>query len=332
MGADKKEETQGGNCLNKCVSAVSSLLPNGVFLPPSLMATSYQLPDVDLTGKVAIVTGANTGIGKETARGLATRGATVILACRNVKKGEAAAKEIGGRAVRVIKCDLASFASVREFCRQVSREEKKVDILINNAGMVTMKRELTEDGQEMQFQSNHLGHFLLTNLLLEKMKASREGARIINVSSVAHWVVLSFPWDDLTWAKSWYNGWSAYSISKLANVLFTKELVEKLKGSKIRVYSLHPGGVYTDLGRNLSGFIPDFVKSLIGQVNSVTMLSAESGAKTSLFCALEPSLDTPEASGKYYDNCKEASTSWNAKNKDMAKKLWEVSKEIVQLN
>ena len=189
MGADKKEETKGGNCLNKCVSAVSSLLPNGVFLPPSLMATSYQLPDVDLTGKVAIVTGANTGIGKETARGLATRGATVILACRNVKKGEAAAKEIGGRAVRVIKCDLASFASVREFCRQVSREEKKVDILINNAGMVTMKRELTEDGQEMQFQSNHLGHFLLTNLLLEKMKASREGARIINVSSVAHWFV-----------------------------------------------------------------------------------------------------------------------------------------------
>ena len=153
------------------------------------LGSGYQLPSESLQGKVCIVTGANTGIGKETARGLADRGATVILACRSVERGQEAAKEIGGL-VRVKKCDLASFASVRKFCEEINKEERKVDILINNAGMVTMSRELTEDGQEMQFQSNHLGHFLLTNLLLGKLNAAKDGARIVNVSSVAHWYLL----------------------------------------------------------------------------------------------------------------------------------------------
>ena len=178
MASKNINGTKEGKCFDNLLSAISGVVPS-----------SYQLPEVDLSGKVAIVTGANTGIGKATACGLAARGATVILACRNVRKGEAAAKEIGGRALRVKECDLASFTSVREFCRQINREEKKIDILINNAGMFTMKKELTEDGQEMQFQCNHLGHFLLTNLLLEKMKAAKDGARIINVSSVAHWYV-----------------------------------------------------------------------------------------------------------------------------------------------
>ena len=128
------------------------------------------------------------------------------------------------------KCDLASFASVREFCRQIGKEEKKVDILINNAGMFASKRTLTEDGQEAVFQVNHLGHFLLTNLLLDKLKAAK-AARIINVSSTGHWAVLRFPFDDPTFAKSWfYNGMSVYAITKLANVLFTRELSKRLKG------------------------------------------------------------------------------------------------------
>ena len=175
MASNGEPGKKTGKCFENFLGTITSAIP-----------PSYQLPDVDLAGKVAIVTGANTGIGKETARGLAVRGASVVLACRNVRKGEEAAKEIGGRAVRVKELNLASFASVREFCRQINREEKKIDILINNAGMVTMNRELTEDGQEMQFQSNHLGHFLLTNLLLDKIKAAKN-ARIINVSSVAHW-------------------------------------------------------------------------------------------------------------------------------------------------
>ena len=154
----------------------------------SWLGGGYQLPNESLKGKVCIVTGANTGIGKETARGLADRGATVILACRSVERGQDAAREIGGF-VRVKKCDLASFASVRKFCEEINKEERKVDILINNAGMVTMSRQLTEDGQEMTFQSNHLGHFLLTNLLLGKLQAAKDGARIVNVSSSAHWYV-----------------------------------------------------------------------------------------------------------------------------------------------
>merc|ERR1719445_223247 len=287
---------------------------------------AYQLPSESLQGKVCIVTGANTGIGKETARGLADRGAAVILACRSVERGQEAAREIGGL-VRVKKCDLASFASVRKFCEEINKEEKKVDILINNAGMVTMSRQLTEDGQEMQFQSNHLGHFLLTNLLLDKLKAAKEGARIVNVSSVAHWMVLKFPWDDLTWSKSWYNGWSVYSVTKVANVLFTRHLDQLLRdqGSRVRVYAVHPGGVYTDLGRNLAGFVPVFVSRVLGYISSITMLSPEKGAMTSLYCALEPALDTDTASGGYYDNCREARTSALAQDKKAASKLWDIS-------
>ena len=176
------------------------------------------------------MTGCNRGIGKETVRGLAKRGAKVIMACRNLEAAEAAADEIGLPNIKVKKCDLASFASVREFCRQIVREEKKVDILINNAGMFSQSRSLTEDGQEACFQVNHLGHFLLTNLLLDKLKAAK-AARIINVSSVGHWAVLRFPFDDPTFAKSWfYNGMSVYAITKLANILFTRELAKRLKG------------------------------------------------------------------------------------------------------
>ena len=192
--------------------------------------TDYKLPEVDLTGSVAIVTGANTGIGKETARGLAQRGAKVYMACRNLEAANAAAEDIGLPNINVKKCDLASFASIREFCRQIGKEEKKVDILINNAGMFAWKRTLTEDGQESQFQVNYLGHFLLTNLLLDKLKAAK-AARIINVSSTGHWAVLRFPFDDPTFAKSWvYNGMSVYGITKLANILFTLELSKRLKG------------------------------------------------------------------------------------------------------
>ena len=194
-------------------------------------------------------------------------------------------EDIGLPNIKVKKCDLASFASVREFCRQVCKEEKKIDILINNAGMFSTQRTLTDDGQETVFQVNHLGHFLLTNLLLDKMKAAK-AARIINVSSVGHWykfnsshqirtcifrAVLRFPFDDPTFAKSWfYNGMSVYGITKLANILFTLELSKRLKGktdqrnvlsyigrfysgSNIQVFSLHPGGVNTDLGRNAKG-------------------------------------------------------------------------------
>jgi len=294
--------------------------------------TDYQLPEVDLTGSVAVVTGANTGIGKETVRGLAQRGAKVYMACRNLEAADAAAEEIGLPNIKVKKCDLASFASIREFCRQIGREEKKVDILINNAGMFASKRTLTEDGQEAVFQVNHLGHFLLTNLLLDKLKAAK-AARIINVSSVGHWAVLRFPFDDPTFAKSWfYNGMSVYAITKLANILFTLELSKRLKGTNIQAFSLHPGGVNTDLGRNAKAVLPEFVSSMFGKIALVMTLSAEVGARTSLYCATEPSLSDPQYSGKYFDNCQVGLSSPYAKNEEMAKQLWELSTKLVKMD
>ena len=145
--------------------------------------TDLVLPEVDLTGRVAVLTGASTVTGQEMVRALARRGAKVIVAARNVEDVKATAEDID---LRVVKCDLASFTSVREFCRQVEEEEEKVDILINNAVTFSTERVLTEDGQDTVFQVNHLSRFLLTNLLLDKLKASK-AARIINVSNVPCW-------------------------------------------------------------------------------------------------------------------------------------------------
>ena len=148
--------------------------------------TDLVLPEVDLTGSVAVLTGASTVTGQEMVRALARRGAKVIVAARNVEDVKAAAEDIDLQNIRVIKCDLASFTSVREFCRQVEEEEEKVDILINNAETFSTERVLTEDGQDTVFQVNHLSRFLLTNLMLDKLKASK-AARIINVSNVPCW-------------------------------------------------------------------------------------------------------------------------------------------------
>ena len=190
--------------------------------------TLKDQPEVSLDGIVAVVTGPQTEGGKETVRGLALRGARVILA----SKTEAEDADLELPNVRKIKCDLASFASVREFCRQVEKEERKVDILINNAAAFNTKRELTEDGQELVFQVNHLSHFLLTNLLMDKLKASK-AARIINVSSVAHWSASLLPTEALGLTKScggYLGGVSVFALSQLSNILFTLELSHKLKG------------------------------------------------------------------------------------------------------
>ena len=190
--------------------------------------TKNDLHEVSLDGIVAVVTGPHTEGGKETVRGLALRGARVILA----SKTEAEGVDLELPNVRKIKCDLASFASVREFCRLVDREEEKVDILINNATVFSTKRKLTEDGQELVFQVNHLSHFLLTNLLMDKLKASK-AARIINVSSVAHWSASLLPTEALSLTKSsggYLGGVSIFALSQLSNILFTLELSQKLKG------------------------------------------------------------------------------------------------------
>ena len=209
-----------------------------------------------LDGKTVIITGANTGIGLETAVDLAKRNARVILACRSVERGETAAVEVRKRSgndnVVFVQLDLASLDSVRKFSAKILEDEPRIDILINNAGVTPLglpERTFTRDGFEIAFGINHLGHFLLTNLLLDRIKEA-PSARIVNVSSLAHmWGNIDF--DNLNSEQS-YSSQKAYGTSKLANILFTRFLAKRLEGTRVTANSLHPGTVSTELGRNLN--------------------------------------------------------------------------------
>ncbi len=206
-----------------------------------------------LDGKTAIVTGANTGIGLETAVDFAQRNGRVILACRNQAKGEAAVEEVkkrsGNNNVTFMELDLASLESVRGFCALVLDSEAQIDILVNNAGVMACPPTKTVDGFEMQFGVNHLGHFLLTNLLLDRLKQA-PSARIVNVSSSAH-KRGKINFDDINSTKN-YSPWGAYSQSKLANILFTRSLTKRLEGTNVTANALHPGVIKTELGRHIS--------------------------------------------------------------------------------
>ncbi|XP_030623119.1 retinol dehydrogenase 12 [Chanos chanos] len=274
---------------------------------------------VRLDGKTVIITGANTGIGKETARDLAKRGARIIMACRDLEKAEMARREIledsGNQNVVVSKLDLSDTKSVREFADFINREERQVNILINNAGIMMCPYSKTADGFEMQFGVNHLGHFLLTYLLLDLIKKSAP-ARIVNVASVAHtWGDIRL--DDINSEKS-YHPRRAYGQSKLANILWTRSLARRLQGTGVTVYSLHPGVVQSELWRNLSRPIQVAVK-----VFSPFTKTSVQGAQTSIYCAVEPQLE--KESGGYYSDCAPARCSQAARDDDMAQKLWELS-------
>lgn len=199
-----------------------------------------------------IITGANTGIGKQTAIDLAKRGAKIYLACRNFDKCDEARKEIieltGNKNVFNSELDLSSLESVRKFSNKFLKEENRLDILINNAGIMICPKSLTRDGFETQIGVNHMGHFLLTNLLLDLLKKSSP-SRIVVLSSLAH-VAGYIKKDDLNSEKS-YNRILAYGQSKLANILFTRHLAKKLNGTGVTVYCLHPGSVNTDLMRHV---------------------------------------------------------------------------------
>ena len=208
--------------------------------------------EAKLDGKTVIITGGNTGIGKETAIDLAKRNARVILACRSEEKGKKAEvdvrRESGNSDVHFHQLDLSSFESIRKFAKEVLEEESSVDILINNAAVMMCPYMKTVDGFETQFGVNHLGHFLLTNLLLDRIKQAPEG-RIVNVSSVAHTFCGPLNLDTIN-SEDKYSAINAYNQSKLANVLFTRELAKRLEGTNVITTSLHPGAVDTELQRH----------------------------------------------------------------------------------
>ncbi|KAM9716124.1 retinol dehydrogenase 13-like [Menidia menidia] len=282
-------------------------------------------------GKTVVITGANTGIGKETAEALAKRGGRIIMGCRDMEKCQAAAKEIRGKTlnsnVDAFHLDLASIKSIREFAERIKQEEKRVDILINNAGVMRCPAWKTEDGFDMQFGVNHLGHFLLTNLLLEKLKESAP-SRVINVASLAH-IIGKIDFEDLNWEKKKFDTKQAYCQSKLANVLFTRELAKRLQGTGVTVNAVHPGVVATELGRHTGLHQSQFSSSVLSPFFTMLVKSPELGAQPSVYLAVSEEMEG--VTGRYYDVMTEKEPAPRALDDETACRLWEVSCKLVGL-
>ncbi len=290
-----------------------------------------------MDGKVVLITGCNTGIGKETVVDLCGRGARVLMACRNMDKMKAAADDViartkGSGAVALFELDLSSFESIRACAKRINETEEKIDVLINNAGVMMCPLMRTKDGLEMQMGTNHFGHFLFTNLILDKIKASSP-SRIINVSSMGHKMAKKMDLEDMNYEKKPYSKVQAYAQSKLANILFTRELARRLQGTGVTCYSVHPGAVYTELSRHIEnsfGPFKDIINAVLSPIFTFLLKTSKDGAQTSLTCAVDPLLNSE--TGKYYSDCKEKEPAPQAKDDIAAKKLWEISEKIVGLN
>jgi NAD(P)-dependent dehydrogenase (short-subunit alcohol dehydrogenase family) len=278
--------------------------------------------NVNMSDKLAVVTGANSGIGKITARELARLGAQVVMVCRDRARGETARDEIirttGSNRVELMDCDLSSQADVRRFADEFKARHKRLDVLVNNAGVYLRKRAVTVDGLEATFAVNHLGYFLLTNLLVDLLKQSAP-ARVVNVSSGAH-AHGHINFDDLQGEQN-YSGVKAYCHSKLANILFTRELARRLAGTGVTANCLHPGAVATGIFRAL----PKPLEALIKLVT----ISPEKGAETSIYLASSPAVET--VTGKYFIRCVEARASAEAQDDDVARHLWAESARLTHL-
>jgi retinol dehydrogenase 12 len=274
----------------------------------------------DLQGKTFVITGANTGIGKITARELAKRGAHVILACRSLDKTQPVIDELkretGNDKIEFVALDLADLASVRRCAEELLARNIPIHGLINNAGLAG-SRGTTKDGFELTFGTNHLGHYLLTRLLLDRLKQSGP-ARIINVASKSHYQAKGINWDALRAKTKSRTGLNEYAVSKLSNVLFTKELARRLEGSNVTTYALHPGVVATDVWRRVPGPMRWVMKKF--------MVTPEEGAQTSIRCATAPELATE--TGRYYDrDGQERRPAKLANDEQLAKQLWTKSAE-----
>ena len=279
-----------------------------------------------MAGKVCMVTGANAGIGKATSQGLAHMGATVVMVCRSQERGELALAEIKQQSsnehIYLLVADLASQAAIRHLAEEFKKEYSALHVLINNAGIIPRKRQLTVDGLETQFAVNHLAPFLLTNLLLGVLKASAP-ARIVTVASDMHRrATINF--DDLQSAGS-YRPLQVYSTTKLANILFTYELARRLQGTRVTANCLHPGVVSTKLLADGMG-IPRPLKSTTKLIGS----GPEKGAKTSIYLATSP--EVQGVSGKYFVRQKPVESSRISYDESLAGRLWERSAELTGLS
>jgi NAD(P)-dependent dehydrogenase (short-subunit alcohol dehydrogenase family) len=301
------------------------------------MAHGWTASDIpDQSGRYAIVTGANSGLGLVTARELARAGASVVMACRNLDKGHDAIEQVRAAApnaqVQLDELDLASLESVRGFAERYRGTHDGLDLLINNAGVMASPRRRTADGFELQFGTNHLGHFLLTTLLLDLMEG-RDDARVVTLSSTAHKMGrISF--DNLNGDRHYFR-WNAYGQSKLANLLFALELDRRLRreGSTVKSLAAHPGYAST----NLQSAAAPLVDRLVMKVsNAVVGQSAEMGALPQLFAATEPNLQGgtyvgPDGPGEQRGHPTIVSPNGRAQNEETARRLWQVSEELTTI-
>jgi NAD(P)-dependent dehydrogenase (short-subunit alcohol dehydrogenase family) len=286
---------------------------------------------VDLSGRTAIVTGASSGIGLETAANLAAAGARVITGVRNAEKGKATvatlADRVDGAAVEFGVIDLTSFASIRTFAEEFLGRNVPLHLLINNAGVMNTPFEHTVEGYELQFGTNHLGHFLLTNLLAPAILAGAP-ARVVNLSSGGH-RSSDILWDDPNFERHPYEKMTAYGQSKTANVLFSVEVDRRLADRGVHAYAVHPGLIHTELGRYMTS---DDYGAMVARVKASGRVmpppkTIEAGAATSLWAATAPEL--ADRGGLYLEDCHVSEALPYATDADAAKRLWALSEEFV---
>jgi NAD(P)-dependent dehydrogenase (short-subunit alcohol dehydrogenase family) len=275
---------------------------------------------------VAVVTGANSGMGKAISTELARTGAVVVMLCRSKERGEAALKEVkelsGSSNVELMTCDLGSIKSIENFCMEFKKKYNRLNVLVNNAGVILPGWHQTAEGYELQFGVNHLGHFLLTNRLLELLITSAP-SRIVNVASGAH-KIGKIHFDDVNLKKN-YTLWRAYAQSKLANILFTYELAERLKGTEVTANCLHPGAVATSMGVNRDTGFGTFITGMLKPF----FQTAEQGAETTIYLAT--SKEVEGITGKYFYRKRPITSSKVSYDKVVSKRLWELSEEMTGL-
>ncbi|XP_057733183.1 short-chain dehydrogenase TIC 32, chloroplastic-like [Arachis stenosperma] len=289
---------------------------------------------IDATGLTAIVTGASSGIGSETARVLALRGAHVVMGVRNLTAAkqvqQSILKDNPSAKLDAMELDLSSMESVKKFASQYKSSGRPLNILINNAGIMACPFTLSKDNIELQFATNHIGHFLLTNLLLDTMKktsrqSKREG-RIVNVSSEAHRLTYSegIRFDKIN-DESSYHSWRAYGQSKLANILHANQLTTLLKedGADITANSLHPGTIATNLFRHMG-----VANGIVNAIGRLVLKNVQQGAATTCYVALHPQVKG--VSGKYFSDSNLSKTTSHGTDADLAKKLWDFSMNLIK--
>jgi NAD(P)-dependent dehydrogenase (short-subunit alcohol dehydrogenase family) len=279
-------------------------------------------PDIRMDGKVCLVTGANSGIGRAAAMGLAGMGATVVMLCRSARRGEKALqwirKKTGNENVHLLLADLSRRQDILNAADEFKGRHSRLDVLLNNAGVMTSKRQLTDDGFETQFFVNHLAYFLLTGSLIDLLHKSAP-SRVVNVASTAHGRgTLDF--DDLQCEKQ-YNGWQQYGNTKLANIVFTYELARRLDGSGVTANCLHPGVIHTNL---LSSY--STVLNGLWYLLQWFFKKPDEGAETPIYLASSPEVEN--VSGKYFKYRSPVGTSDESYASSVQQRLWEVSEEL----